>query len=160
MIVKDATAELNALMEEMTKQGVKIKYKKNSWFKLGKNFTTTIGKSIFVPDDWDQFTDLQKLSTLTHEMVHVKQYKRFTLPGFLFLYLLVFLPIGLSFFRYLFEREAYLIGFKKILEYKSDPITKATLIKSGTENMVGKNYGFAWPFAKYVKGWFEKNLLP
>jgi len=153
---KEATTELKLLLEDMAKRGIKIKNKANSWFKLGPRFTTTLGKTIFVPKDWDTYSDLDKLSTLVHENIHIHQYSKFTVPGFLFLYLLCFFPIGLAFFRYLFERQAYLVGYKKILEYRIT--AKSMLINNGVEQMCKGNYGYAWIFPKAVRKWFEKNL--
>jgi len=156
----DPKKELDALMASLPAMGVKIVSKDKSWFKLGKNFTTTLGKTIYTPPGWDTYGDLEKLETITHEIVHVRQMKSMTLPVFLFLYLLAFFPIGLAYFRYVMEREAYVVGFRKYLEYtvNNRAFTRAMLIQHGVDNLTGKNYLWCWPFRRSVRAWFEKNL--
>lgn len=168
--------ELQALLDEMARDGVKVVYKDQSWFyrAIGKalyvlsfgkmkdfvtEFTTTIGKTIAVPRDYDQWSDERKIELFTHELTHVGQFKKYTLVGMAFLYLFVFFPVGLAYFRYRFERQAYLNGFKKELElYPSDSLLRGELIQHGVDQMTGPNYLWAWPFKKAVKAWFEKNL--
>lgn len=166
------TEELAQVLASATAQGVKIVRKDQHWFwkALGwivmvvtfgqnKTFTsryiTTIGKTIAVPSTWDSYSDLSKLEILTHELVHVGQYRKYTPPVMGLLYLLVFFPIGLAYFRYRFEREAYVVGFKKTLSY--DPSQRQRLIDHGVEQMTSGQYGWTWPFKKSVRAWFEAN---
>ncbi len=154
--IKLATQELNALLDTLPGLGIKIVNKKDAWFKLGQNFTTTLGHTIYVPQDWETYSDLEKLSTVTHELVHISQISKYSIFGFYFLYLFIAFPIGLAYMRYRFEREAYVAGFRKHLEYM--PVVRPWLITFGVEQLCGKNYGFAWPFTKSVKKWFEDNI--
>ncbi len=171
----DASVELKQLLADMDQQGVKIVRKDQStffkilgWlvyaFTFGKNssfttgYITTINKTIGVPSTWDSFGDLAKLEILTHEMVHVAQAKKWTFILFGFLYLFIFLPLGLAYFRYVFEREAYVVGFKKLMQYDPSPETRARCIDHGVTNMTTGQYGWAWPFPKSVRAWFESQL--
>ncbi len=165
--------ELDALLKTCEARGVKIVRKDEHWFwralgwlvmvvTFGQNksfnttFTTTIGHTIGVTPSWDTFSDARKVEILTHELVHVDQFKKYTPVGMGVLYLLFFLPIGLAYFRYRFEREAYVAGFRRVLA--RDPSQRSTLIDHGVEQCCGANYGWAWPFRKSVRAWFEENL--
>jgi hypothetical protein len=78
------------------------------------SFTTTIGSTMYVGDNWDQKSTNSKYSTLRHEKKHIEQLHRWPLGRwawpvnhvlFSICYLLV-LPV-LWTFRARFEREAY-----------------------------------------------------
>ena len=71
------------------------------------SFQTTIRRTVYVTDDWDDRDPWDRYVTMRHEAVHLRQFRRYTLPGMAFLYLLIPLPVGLAYFRYRFEREAY-----------------------------------------------------
>ncbi|HTJ42065.1 MAG TPA: hypothetical protein VL463_08195, partial [Kofleriaceae bacterium] len=71
------------------------------------DFVTTIGSTIYVCSDWNDRSDGDRWATMRHEAVHLRQFRRWTLPGMALLYLLVPLPIGLAYFRMRFERAAY-----------------------------------------------------
>ena len=81
-------------------------------------FTTTIGKRMYVPNNWDMWSDLSRYSTLRHELVHMRQFRQWPMKFldlpvlrlvnffiFSFCYLLV-LPVRVT-LRSRFEREAY-----------------------------------------------------
>jgi hypothetical protein len=169
----DATAELKALMAKMDADGVKIVYKQTSWFwrvlaklvyvvTLGRNntfldgYVTTLNKTIAVPASWATRDDLGKLETLTHELTHVAQYQRYTPVVMALLYLFVFLPIGLAYFRWRFEREAYCNGYNKLLQYRPD--LRAALVDRGVSQMTSGQYAWTWPFQKTVRAYFEAHV--
>ena len=157
--------------------GVKIYTKDTAWIVLwkvidfilkiisfGKNnkflthYTTTIGNRIFYPVGWTfDRIDKKDYAILRHELVHVKQYHSGGLGSFKLgvitmgiLYIAVFLPIGLAWFRYYFERNAYLESIKA---YKDVGIT----VKADryVEYLTGSTYIWAWPFKKRVRKWFD-----
>jgi len=165
--------ELDLLLASIASQGVKIVRKDQSKFwrflgwlvkvvtfgkndSFGTDFTTTIGKTIAVTPDWPTWAPEDKLETITHEMVHVGQYKKFTLVGMSLLYLLVFLPFGLAYFRYRFEREAYLTEYKYTIAKGWG--TKDALIESGVSELSGSDYGWAWLSKSGIRKWFQANL--
>lgn len=89
-------------------------------FDPGKSrFTTTIGKVMYVPNDWDRAGDKSRYKILRHELVHLRQFRRWPFPFldlpvlrivnvflFSFCYLFVAIP-GVWSLRAKFEREAY-----------------------------------------------------
>src|SRR5688500_14697448 len=70
-------------------------------------YHTTVGQRIYVTGDWEQISRNRRYLTLRHELVHVRQFRRFTLPLMALLYVLLPLPAGLAWFRAHFEKQAY-----------------------------------------------------
>ena len=121
---------------------------------------TTIGPVIAFPED----TNLEHVTpgeyiTLKHEAKHVKQCAQLGLDEawigmipFLFLYLFIPLPTRYSWFRFKFEREAFLVEYKtaKMYGYTVD-------IEDYVKALSGPAYLYAWPEAR-VREWFVKNV--
>ena len=117
--------------------------------------TTTLGKVIAFPAGTD-FEDPSawELLTLKHEgSGHVSQFARFGIVGMALLYLLVPLPIGLAYFRYRFEREA----FVHEINYAHSHGLKIDVV-SIVNSLSGPGYFWAWPKA-WVWKWFVKQGL-
>jgi hypothetical protein len=95
--------------------------------KFGLNYTTTIGKTISMPIAfWDSRKQdpFMFFKILNHELTHVRQAYRlgrgsFWLGMILYpiMYLFLPLPLGLAYFRYTYERDAYVAGFKSVLPF-------------------------------------------
>lgn len=116
---------------------------------VNKNFMnkyTTLGKTIYTPD-----VNKIKDHILTHELVHVEQWTKYNIL-FWVLYLFLPLPIGLAWFRWKFEREAYL----KELEKHYTGVNFNYFIKE-VVNVLWSAYGWCWP-KPWMKAWFEKEL--
>jgi hypothetical protein len=71
------------------------------------SYQTTIGRTVYVTADWDRLDPDHRYVTLRHEAIHLRQFRRYTLPGMAILYVLLPLPLGLAWFRAHFEKEAY-----------------------------------------------------
>ena len=138
-----------------------------SWITFGKSpntnqwLTTTMGKTIWLCDGFDSLDPRTKADTLIHELEHVRQYAKMTIPGFLFVYIFVFLPVGLAYGRYWLEREAYAKGYKIQLEGLSGGIRATAanwLADEFAAHMAGGVYGWAWPFKRRAKSWMVAKL--
>ncbi len=128
--------------------------KKLKWF----NYTQTIGMNIWKANNWDSYTDYSKLSTLRHEREHLLQFKKYTLLGMAFLYLFVFFPIGLAYFRAKFEREGMVASLHaKIEYYGSSQIVKDRSRDKYLKTLTSSAYLYAFPFKKVVLKWFEED---
>lgn len=119
-------------------------------------FTTTLGTTVYITDSWDTWGETTKVILLRHERVHMRQAKRWTRPLFSFLYLFVFLPGGLAFFRTKFEKEAYEETIAAALEYRGraaveDPAFRDKII----QNFTGPAYLFMWPFRRSLERWYD-----
>jgi hypothetical protein len=122
-------------------------------------FHTTIGRTVYVTADWDVCDADQRYVTLRHEAVHLRQFRRFTLPGMAVLYLLVPLPMGLAWFRAHFEKQAYAESIRAAAEvwgpaYPRRPEYRRYVIAQFT----GAAYGWMWPFRRGLERWYDQVL--
>ncbi len=122
-------------------------------------YVTTIGRSIYLPSNWDSRDPRAKYVTLRHEVVHLRQFRRYTLVGMTLLYLLPMLPMGLAWGRARLEWEAYAETFRATAEVYGvpaahDPVLREHVIKQFT----GPAYGWMWPFRRQVERWIDEVL--
>ena len=121
---------------------------------------TTIGPFIAYPEttNLNNITALEYV-TFTHEVTHVKQCANLGLGEpilgmipFLLLYLFVPLPAWRSWFRFRYEREAFLVEYQEAKEFGWHPS-----VEDYVEALSGPSYLYAWPADK-VREWFKKEL--
>lgn len=126
-----------------------------------EDFATTIGPLQFFPVAWD--TERVE-RVVIHESRHTRQARWFGLwihpwvglPLFAVFYLLLFLPIGLAFFRALFERDA--MRFELRWHYLNGKMNKPQVCMRATSfgnTVCSGSYGWALPKSWGVP-WFEK----
>ena len=157
-------------LKYMRLYGMKVYSKKDKWHTLWKildkilkvlsrgkapsmltDFTTTLGTRVFFPVDWSiEHATFEDCVTLQHEAIHAQQYKQLG-PLMWVLYLLVPLPIGLAYFRYKFERDAYLQSYSAARKYGNRPD-----IEHYVRVLSGPDYLWTWP-KKSVRKWFKKH---
>jgi len=121
------------------------------------NFTTTIGDTVYTPTDWETFSPRSQTIILRHERVHMRQARKYTRFWFSFLYLFVFFPIGLAWYRAKFEMEAYTESLRAYREYGIDitqPDIKANILKHFTT----AEYLWMFPFKGYLERWFDRTV--
>jgi len=121
-----------------------------------QTFATTIGRTVYIPEDW---TYSQVKQALPHEVLgHVKQFRYCGLgihptlgifPGMFFLYVWgIFFPIFLAWGRYRLELHAETKAWKYYLVRENSPATKAWVerrSKSSSERVGGKEYFYSVP---------------
>jgi hypothetical protein len=118
------------------------------------NFISTIRYTMYVPVDFASWPAVSQCALVRHEREHMRQSKKLTFPLYLFLYALVFLPIGLSYFRTLFEQAGYaeqMAAWKEYGEPYSDAETKQWVCAEFT----GSSYGWMWIFSASISRWFD-----
>jgi len=119
-------------------------------------YQTTIGRTVYVTPDWDTWEADRRYVTLRHEAVHLRQFRRLTLPVMAFLYVLVPLPMGLAYFRARFEQEAYAESLRAAAEvwgpaYPRDATYRAHIVAQ----FLGPSYGWMWPFRGAIERWYD-----
>lgn len=120
------------------------------------HYVTTLGHTIYVPDDFDAWPPGRAWEVLRHELVHVRQFERWGWLGMVVLYGILPLPMGLCWFRARFELEAYRETLRAIVELEGpeaarSPALRAQLVRRFT----GPDYGWMWPFPRTVERWLD-----
>lgn len=118
-------------------------------------FTTTIGKTIYVPREWEQYPVAEKITILRHERIHLRQAKRYPLFVFSFLYLFFPLPLFLAYYRAKFEKEAY----EESMRSDADLYGGMVLYQKSYSDFIQSQftssaYGWMWPFKDSINKWY------
>lgn len=120
------------------------------------SFQTTIGNTVYVTPDWDDWDPDRRYVTLRHEAIHLRQFRRFTLPGMALLYVLLPLPMGLAWFRAYFEKEAYAESVRAAAEvWGPDYPRRAEYRRYVLDQFCGAAYGWMWPFRASLERWYD-----
>ena len=121
-----------------------------------ESYQTTIGKTVYVTSDWDDWHPDRRYVTLRHEAVHLRQFRKLTLPVMAVLYVLLPLPLGLAYFRARFEMEAYAESIRAAAEVWGPSYPTATAYRAHViDQFIGPSYGWMWPFRRAVERWYD-----
>jgi hypothetical protein len=124
-----------------------------------ESFQTTIGNTIYVTPDWDLLSVEQRYVTLRHEAVHLRQFRRWTLPGMAICYVLLPLPLGLAWFRARFEKEAYAESVRAAQDvWGRDYVRQPGFRNSIIDQFLSASYGWMWPFRGSMLRWYNRVL--
>lgn len=123
------------------------------------HYHTVIGATLYVPPDWDARPAAEKVVTLRHERVHLRQFRRYGRIGMSLLYLLPILPVGLAWGRARLEWEAYAETLRATAELLGaaaarDPRLHEHIVRQFTSGA----YGWMWPFPGAVRRWIREEL--
>jgi hypothetical protein len=117
-------------------------------------YVTTIGRTIFLPPDFAARPLVDRYATLRHELVHVRQFRRFGLLPMAIAYLVLPLPMGLAWCRMRLEREAYEESIRVHYFHGGIPATER-LREHIIRQFTSGAYGWMWPFRRAVEDWFD-----
>lgn len=119
-----------------------------------KDFTTTVGYTVYLPLKWGSMSEVSRMIVLRHERVHMRQRRKYGALLFSFLYAFVPLPCIFAYFRMRFEMEAYAESLRAMAEYQcqvGEPEQKARFIGYFT----GPSYFWTWPWKRRVEKWYD-----
>jgi len=119
-----------------------------------KDFTTTLGYTVYLPLKWGSMSDVSKMIVLRHERVHMRQRRKYGALLFSFLYAFFPLPLFFAYFRMKFEMEAYAESLRAMVEYQCQvggPEQKERFVGYFT----GPSYFWTWPWKKRVEKWYD-----
>jgi hypothetical protein len=120
-------------------------------------YHTVLFGTLWVPDAWDDMSDLDRYILLRHERVHLRQRERMGDIGMSFVYLVPFFPLFLAYGRARIEWEAYVETIRATAEVKG--IAAAESLRAGiVGRFTGPDYGWMWPFPKAVNRWFDEAI--
>ncbi len=124
-----------------------------------EGYQTTIRRTVYVTSDWDDRSADERYVTLRHEAVHLRQFRRWTLPGMALLYVLLPLPMGLAYFRARLEWEAYAETLRAAAEVWGPAVPRSAAYREHiVEQFTGPSYGWMWPFRRTVERWYDAEL--
>jgi hypothetical protein len=123
------------------------------------HYHTVLGDTLYVPDGWEQASALDRVVTLRHERVHLRQRRRYGTVGMAVLYLLPFFPLGLAYGRARLEWEAYRETIRATAELKGRAAAHhPELRRRIVEQFTGAAYGWMWPFPRAIERWIAETL--
>ena len=141
----------------MVDKDYKIKYKNESLLmkilgfitkpfcpKFMTTYTTTVGKTIYLPTKFESFAKRYQIMIIMNEKKHIEQYKKY-FPFYGLMYLFLPFPILFAYFRLKFECEAYAINIDAKL------ITYDEVI----ESLSGPTYFWTWYSKEKIKKLLE-----
>lgn len=122
-------------------------------------YVTTLGQSIFVPEDWERRSDADRYIVLRHEAVHLRQFRLLSWPLMSLLYVLPILPLGLAAGRAWLEWQGYAETLRATAEIKGmDAARDPTLHEHIVRQFTSGAYGWMWPFPRDVRRWIGRHL--
>jgi hypothetical protein len=122
-------------------------------------FQTTIGRTVYVTPDWDDWDPDRRYVTLRHEAVHLRQFRSYSVPGMAVLYILLPLPMGLAWFRACFEKAAYAESIRAAAEVWGPAYPhRAAYRRHIIAQFTGASYGWMWPFRGSLERWYDQVL--
>jgi hypothetical protein len=123
------------------------------------HYHTVLGDTLYVPDGWEQATAVDRVITLRHERVHLRQRRRYGLGGMALLYLLPFLPLGLAYGRARLEWEAYRETLAATAELLGRQAAHSPQLRRRiVEQFTSAAYGWMWPFPRAIERWIDRAL--
>ena len=123
------------------------------------SYQTTIGRTVYVTADWDDWDPDRRYVTLRHEAIHLRQFRTFTLPGMALLYVFLPLPIGLAWFRAYFEKQAYAESIRAAAEVWGPQFPRREKFRRHIiSQFTGASYGWMWPFRSGLERWYDRVL--
>ena len=122
-------------------------------------YHTVLGYSLYVPTAWDSTSAIDKIITLRHERVHLRQRRRLGLIWMAFLYLVPFFPFGLAYGRARLEWEAYAESLRASAELKGIESVRSSRMRHYVlDQFTSGAYGWMWPFRRHVESWYDAVL--
>jgi hypothetical protein len=123
------------------------------------SFQTTIGKTVYVTADWDDRDADERYVTLRHEAVHLRQFRKYTLPVMAVFYVLLPVPMGLAYFRAELEKEAYAETIRAAAEVYGPAYARSEQHRKYViDQFMGPSYGWMWPFRGSMERWYDRIL--
>ena len=121
------------------------------------HYHTVLFGVLWVPDSWDEMSDIDRVILLRHERVHLRQRRRMGDVAMAFVYLVPYFPLFLAYGRARIEWEAYRETISATAELRGLAAARA-LKPMLVRRFVGPDYGWMWPFPRTIERWFDDEL--
>ena len=151
--LEDVARQLRVRFLPMTRSRLTRAFARLLWLLGNRRFLEeywiTLGRTVHYPASVRD--PYQHPQVIEHELVHVRQWERWGVLLWIS-YLFLPLPFGLAWFRWRWEREAYLID----LAARTGREDRARAVDRVVETL-WTGYGWPWP-RRWMKRWFERQL--
>lgn len=122
-------------------------------------YYTVIGDRLYVPAAWESVDPVDAVITLRHERIHLRQRRRYTLPGMAVIYLLLPFPLGLAYGRARIEWEAYTETLRATLELRGEVALRGEALRERiVSQFTSAAYGWMWPFRWVIEAWYDEAI--
>ena len=122
-------------------------------------YTTTLNTTVYLGNDWDKMSSVNKAILLRHERVHMCQARRYSIIMFAIMYILIPLPFLFAYCRMMFEKEAYKETMIASYQYHGKGFVTSNNFKQFIVNQfTTAAYGWMWILKPQVEKWFDKML--
>ena len=119
-------------------------------------YVTTLGETVYVPPGWDARSPTDRYVTMRHELVHLRQFRRYGVLVMAVVYLLFPLPMGLAWGRMRLERAAYEETVRAAAEvYGRAHVCDAAFRRHVVAMFTSGAYAWMWPFPRAVERWYD-----
>jgi hypothetical protein len=123
------------------------------------SFITTLGARVYVPDRWDGMPAGDRYCIMRHEAVHIAQFRRFTWPGMMLLYLALPLPVVFAGGRALIEWQAYRETLVATWQIYGPAAAKAPALADHiVARFTGPDYVWMWVRGKTIRQLISRTL--
>jgi hypothetical protein len=120
------------------------------------SYQTTIRRTVYVTCAFHELPAAQRYITMRHEREHLRQFRRWTLPGMALLYVFLPLPVGLAWFRAHFEKQGYAETIRAAAEVHGlDHVRRAEHRDHVVRQFCTGAYGWMWPFRRSMERWYD-----
>jgi len=120
---------------------------------------TTLGNTIYVPDGWDRWAPIQRHLILRHEAIHLRQFRRLTLPGMAFIYLVLPVPLFFAGGRAWLELEAYKETLTATWELQGREAAYRKSLHDGiVSRFTGSDYGWMWLWGGSIRRALKRHM--
>jgi len=123
------------------------------------NFVTVVGSTVYLPTSWDERTPTQKAVSIHHEMVHLRQRRRY--GGFFFTlrYLCWPLPTIYALGRLRLEQEAYEETLRTWVRFRGQTVLEdADLREHIVSHFTSASYFWTYPFKRELEVWYNQTV--
>ena len=121
------------------------------------DFHTTLGRTVYVTDDFHAQPATERWATLRHEAVHLRQFAALGFVGMALVYVLLPFPIVLAYGRMRLERAAYEETLRAWYEIGGPTALRDPQLRRHICScFLGPSYLWMWPFPRAVAAWYDQ----
>jgi len=122
-------------------------------------FITTVGTTVYVPDDWNEQTEIDRMIVLRHERVHMRQKQKYGMFLFSLLYLFIPLPGAFAYYRRKFEQEAYEESMWALVDLTPnglDILATESYREQMVHHFTSSEYFWTWLGREELEDWYDE----